>query len=43
MKRGLSKLKDTCKLLVGVIGVNLFGDKGNCEEKYRRIVIAILV
>jgi hypothetical protein len=35
MKRVISKLKYTCKYLVGIIGVILYGDKGNCEEKYR--------
>ena len=33
MKGGISKLKDTCKLLVGIIGVNFFGYKESCEEK----------
>lgn len=39
MKGEISKLNDTCKLLVSIIGVNFFGDKGNCEEKYRRFLI----
>jgi len=42
MKGGISKLNDTCKRLVGIVGVNFFGDKENCEEKYRSFLIAIL-
>jgi hypothetical protein len=34
MKGRISKLNDTCKLLVGIVDVNFFGDKENCEEKY---------
>jgi hypothetical protein len=39
MKGGLNKLKVICKLLVGITGVIFFGDKENCEEKYRRFLI----
>jgi len=40
IKCGISKLKGTRKLLVGIIGVNFFFDEENCEEKYRRYLIA---
>lgn len=36
MKRGISKLQESG----WYIGVNLFGDKENCEEKYRKFLIS---
>jgi hypothetical protein len=33
MKGGISKLKDTCKLLVGIICVNFFSAKEKTAKK----------
>ena len=42
MEGRIIKLNNTCKLLVGIVGVNFFGDRENCEEIYRSFLIAIL-